>query len=126
MDLNELEKVAKAAEKMRNEACGKDATGCWSQRVWNDYVIAAAPENILELIQRLNNTYEAAKYSTWEGYDEAQSIIRSQQALLRAYRTSTTNHHDDCYKVDHNGVKRDFRCADCVKNDALLPPIEEK
>jgi hypothetical protein len=121
MDLKELEKAARAVTSQGKwhavegdeddlwgitDTVGNAGTMSVAQMLWeNDakFIAAASPEVILELI----------------------SLIRSQQELLRAYRTSTTN-HGDCYKVDHNGVKRDFRCADCVKNDALLPPIEEK
>jgi hypothetical protein len=53
------------------------------------------------------------RYVLVQHYDQALSLIRSQQELLRAYRD--THYH---------GIMSG--CETCKAADALLPPIEEK
>jgi hypothetical protein len=51
MDLNELEKAARAAEEMLHSyQCSK---GNWDKRVMDDFTWAASPEAILELCHRV-------------------------------------------------------------------------
>jgi len=49
---------------------------------------------------------------------DGESLAKQRDEALRIVKDYREGHV--CYKVDHNGIKRDFRCSICIAADEAL------